>query len=653
MTTEDKTLDNPVIKPHATGVVLDSINTIQDLRKLPVTDLRQLAAELRHYIIETLSHHPGHLASSLGTVELTLALHYVFNTPDDKLIWDVGHQAYSHKIITGRRDLFPTIRTYGGLSGFPRMDESPFDAFGTGHSSTSISAALGMATASTLQGNTKRQHIAVIGDGSMTGGEAFEALNNAGVSRANILVVLNDNGISIDKAVGGLNRHLTRITASPKYNQLKEKVWRRLGGDRTEPGARKDKSLNFFQRATRMAKTAALGAPNLFESLGFRYFGPIDGHDIEGLVEVLAQLKAIKGPKLLHIVTKKGKGLRPAEKHPVTYHAPGLFNAETGAQIKKTANGQPLKYQDVFGHTIVELAKRNPHIVGITPAMPTGCSLNFMMEQMPSRAFDVGIAEQHAVTFAAGLAVQGMIPFCNIYSSFMQRAYDQIIHDVALQRLPVILCLDRAGIVGDDGPTHHGAFDLAYLRPIPNLTICAPMDEHELRNMMYTAQLPRQGAVAIRYPRGLSIHPDWRNDMEALPVGKGRCLREGKDVAVISIGHVGNDALEAACRLEAEGISAAMYDMRYLKPLDTALLDSILSKGFRRVITVEDGVKKGGLGSAVLEHFATVKSSDPAAVIPPVTVLGIPDQFVTHGPVPQLHKDCGFDLQSIIDAARM
>lgn len=643
----------------STGVILDSINSIDDLRRLTVDDLAQLSVELRHYIIHTLASHPGHLASSLGTVELTLALHYVFNTPDDKLIWDVGHQAYAHKIITGRRDSFPTIRTYGGLSGFPRMDESPFDAFGTGHSSTSISAALGMATASTLQGKTHRQHIAVIGDGSMTGGQAFEALNNAGVSKANILVVLNDNGISIDKAVGGLSRHLTRITASPRYNRLKEKVWRSLGGDKTVRDARRDQSLNLLQRTTRMLKTAALGAPNLFESLGFRYFGPIDGHNVAELVEVLAQLKAIKGPKLLHVVTKKGKGLRPAERHPVAYHAPGRFNAETGAQIKSNTDGQPLKYQDVFGHTIVELAKRNPAIVGITPAMPTGCSLNIMMEQMPSRAFDVGIAEQHAVTFAAGLAAQGMLPFCNIYSSFMQRAYDQIIHDVALQQLPVVLCLDRAGLVGDDGPTHHGAFDLAYLRPVPNLTICAPMDEHELRNMMYTAQLPRQGAVAIRYPRGLSVHPDWRNPFEALPVGKGRCLHPGTDVALVSIGHIGNVALAAAQKLEAEGLSVAMYDMRYLKPIDTDLLDDILSRRFRRIVTIEDGVKKGGLGSAVLEYFASVKSasrpsgdSHSAVEVPPVTVLGLPDQFVTHGPVLQLHKDCGIDLETILAAAR-
>lgn len=630
-----------------TGVILDNINSIDDLRQLSTEDLKQLAVELRHFIIDTLAHHPGHLASSLGTVELTLALHYVFNTPDDKLIWDVGHQAYSHKIITGRRDQFPTIRTYGGLSGFPRMDESPFDAFGTGHSSTSISAALGMATASTLQGNHTRQHIAVIGDGAMTGGEAFEALNNVGVSKANMLVVLNDNGISIDKAVGGLSKYLTRITASRRYNRLKEKVWVSMGGDTDNADSHKLRRISFFQRLTFLAKTAALGAPNLFESLGFRYFGPIDGHDIDQLVAVLNKLKYIKGPKLLHVVTKKGKGLRTAEKNPVTYHAPGLFDAETGAQIKSSSSNAPLKYQEVFGRTIVELAEQNNRIVGVTPAMPTGCSLNIMMAQMPSRAFDVGIAEQHAVTFSAGLAAQGMQPFCNIYSSFMQRAYDQIIHDVALQRLPVVICLDRAGIVGDDGPTHHGAFDMACLRPIPELTICAPMDEHELRNMMYTAQLPNQGAVVIRYPRGASVHADWKNDFEALPVGKGRCVREGKDVAVISIGHVGNEALKAAEMLQNEGVSVAVYDMRYLKPLDTDLLDDIAARGFRKIVTVEDGVKKGGLGSAVLEYFAQRNMSQV-----PCTVLGLPDNFVTHGPVPQLHKDCGIDAESIAAALR-
>lgn len=630
-----------------TGVILDNINSIDDLRQLSTEDLKQLAVELRHFIIDTLAHHPGHLASSLGTVELTLALHYVFNTPDDKLIWDVGHQAYSHKIITGRRDQFPTIRTYGGLSGFPRMDESPFDAFGTGHSSTSISAALGMATASTLQGNHTRQHIAVIGDGAMTGGEAFEALNNVGVSKANMLVVLNDNGISIDKAVGGLSKYLTRITASRRYNRLKEKVWVSMGGDTDNADSHKHRRITFFQRLTFLAKTAALGAPNLFESLGFRYFGPIDGHDIDQLVAVLNKLKYIKGPKLLHVVTKKGKGLRTAEKNPVTYHAPGLFDAETGAQIKSSSSNAPLKYQEVFGRTIVELAEQNDRIVGVTPAMPTGCSLNIMMAQMPSRAFDVGIAEQHAVTFSAGLAAQGMQPFCNIYSSFMQRAYDQIIHDVALQRLPVVICLDRAGIVGDDGPTHHGAFDMACLRPIPELTICAPMDEHELRNMMYTAQLPNQGAVVIRYPRGASVHADWKNDFEALPVGKGRCVREGRDVAVVSIGHVGNTALKAAEMLQNEGVSVAVYDMRYLKPLDTDLLDDIAARGFRKIVTVEDGVKKGGLGSAVLEYFAQRGFNQV-----PCTVLGLPDNFVTHGPVPQLHKDCGIDAESIAAALR-
>lgn len=625
-------------------MILDTINNVEDLRRLSTGELKTLAAELRSFIIDTLSQHPGHLASSLGTVELTLALHYVFNTPDDKLVWDVGHQAYSHKIVTGRRDQFSTIRTYGGLSGFPKMKESEFDAFGTGHSSTSISAVLGMATASTLQGNDKRQHIAVIGDGSMTGGEAFEALNNAGVSKANMIVVLNDNGISIDKAVGGLSKYLTRITASPKYNQLKDKVWAKLDGDSQERSERKAKSLNFFQRATFVAKTAALGAPNLFESLGFRYFGPIDGHNIEELVEVLRQLKEIRGPKLLHIVTKKGKGLKQAEQNPVTYHAPGKFDVETGDQIKKDSAGEPLKYQEVFGRTIIELAEANSKIVGITPAMPTGCSLNLMMEKMPSRAFDVGIAEQHAVTFAAGLAAQGMMPFCNIYSSFMQRAFDQIIHDVALQELPVVICLDRAGLVGDDGPTHHGAFDLACLRPIPNLTICAPMDEHELRNMMYTAQLPGQGAVVIRYPRGLSVHADWKNDFERLEVGRGRCVREGRDVAVISIGHVGNTALEAAERLAAGNVSVAVYDMRYMKPLDTQLLDAVAAKGFRKIVTIEDGVKIGGLGSAVVEYYAE------KGVKTPVKVLGIPDQFVAHGPVSQLQKDCGIDTDTLVDA---
>ena len=626
------------------GVILENINTPEELRKLPVSDLPELARELRHYIVDTLATHPGHLASSLGTVELAIALHYVFATPDDKVVWDVGHQAYAHKILTGRRQQFPTIRTYGGISGFPRMDESPYDAFGTGHSSTSISAALGMATASKLQGNTTRQHIAVIGDGSMTGGEAFEALNNAGVSKANILVILNDNGISIDKAVGGLSRYLVKITSSPKYNRLKERVWRTTGGDDKPLKAR-----NFISKSLSALKSSLLSRSNLFESLGFRYFGPIDGHDVEQLVEVLSSLRKLNGPKLLHIVTKKGKGMKEAEQNPVTYHAPGKYDAETGLQLHTDNSHQPLKYQDIFGHTIIELAEQNDRIVGITPAMPTGCSLNLMMQQMPSRAFDVGIAEQHAVTFAAGLAAQGMTPFCNIYSSFMQRAYDQVIHDVALQKLNVVMCLDRAGLVGDDGPTHHGAFDLAYFRPIPNLTVCAPMDEHELRDMMYTAQLDNQGPFVIRYPRGLSVHPEWRNAMAAMPIGKGRCITEGENVAVLTIGHIGNEAARAVDALRSEGKNAGHYDMRFLKPLDTALLDDIAAR-YRAIVTVEDGTIEGGFGSAVLEYLQDCRNCDTSMPMPPVVRLGIPDHFVTHGPVPQLQKDCRFDAESIKSA---
>ena len=624
---------------------LTDINTPEDLRRIPIGQLGSLANELRRYIIDTLSTHPGHLASSLGTVELTVALHYVFNTPDDKLIWDVGHQAYAHKILTGRKEAFQTIRTYGGISGFPKMEESPYDAFGTGHSSTSISAALGMATASVLQGDTKRNHIAVIGDGSMTGGEAFEALNNAGVSQANILVILNDNGISIDRAVGGLNGYLTRITASRGYNRLKEEVWQRLDG--THGGRRHDHSLGFFQRMTNTVKTAILGGSNLFESLGMRYFGPIDGHDIPQLIAMLSRLKDIKGPKLLHIVTTKGKGLREAEKNPIVYHAPGKFDANTGQQIGSSHEGMPLKYQDVFGYTIIELAEQNPAIVGITPAMLTGSSLCMMQKKMPERVFDVGIAEQHAVTFAAGLAVQGMIPFCNIYSSFAQRAYDQIIHDVALQKLPVVFCFDRAGIVGDDGPTHHGIFDLAALRPVPGLTICAPSDDHELRSMMYTAQLPGHGPVVIRYPRGQSVNIDWKSKFCELRVGEGRCLREGSDVAILALGHPCNDASAAAEELQQHGISSAVYDMRFLKPLDTKILDNIAAGGFKRIITIEDGVRAGGFGEAVQEYFA----DNHPAIVSKLTVLAIPDNFVTHGSVAQLKHDCGIDKDAILRAA--
>ncbi len=627
---------------------LSDINSPADLKKLQPGELQAIADELRTYIVNTLSTHPGHLASSLGTVELTVALHYVFNTPDDKLIWDVGHQSYSHKILTGRREAFSTVRTYGGISGFPKMSESPYDAFGTGHSSTSISAALGMAVASRMQGNLSRKHIAVIGDGSLTGGEAFEALNNVGLSKANIIVILNDNGISIDKAVGGLDGYLTRITSSPRYNKLKEQVWQRLDTG----NCLRRRSRGLFQRMTRVAKSIALGSNNLFESLGIRYFGPVNGHDIVKLTEILNRLKNINGPVLLHVVTRKGRGLKQAEQNPIVYHAPGLFDAETGERTLSNSATQslshPLKYQEVFGHTIIELAEQNPAIVGITPAMATGCSLNLMMEQMPDRVFDVGISEQHAVTFAAGLAAQGMVPFCNIYSSFAQRAYDQIIHDVALQRLPVVFCLDRAGLVGDDGPTHHGVFDLAALRPIPDLTICAPMNDHELRHMMYTSQLPNHGPIVIRYPRGSSVFSDWRVPMEEIKIGEGRCIREGSDVAFLSLGHPGNDALAAAEELEKQGISAAVYDMRFLKPLDTKLLDEIASKNFRKIITVEDGVKIGGFGEAIESYFTEHHPEQ----VSHITVLAIPDEFVTHGSVAQLKADCHIDKEALISATK-
>ena len=622
-------------------MTLRDINSPDDLKRLQPNQLQAIADELRSYIVDTLSTHPGHLASSLGTVELTVALHYVFNTPDDKLIWDVGHQSYAHKILTGRREAFQTVRTYGGISGFPKMSESPYDAFGTGHSSTSISAALGMAVASKMQGNETRKHIAVIGDGSLTGGEAFEALNNVGLSKANILVVLNDNGISIDKAVGGLNNNLTRITSSPRYNQLKEQVWQKLDGDK----GYHQRYRGFFQKMTRLAKTIALGTPNVFEALGIRYFGPVDGHDIMALTEILSRLKNINGPVLLHVVTRKGKGLKQAEQNPIVYHAPGKFDAHTGQQIVNSTQGKPIKFQEVFGHTIIELAEKNPTIVGITPAMATGCSLNLMMDKMPDRVFDVGISEQHAVTFAAGLAAQGLVPFCNIYSSFAQRAYDQIIHDVALQKLPVVLCLDRAGLVGDDGPTHHGVFDLAALRPIPELTICAPMDDHELRDMMYTAQLPGHGPMMIRYPRGAGVYSDWQSPMKPMEIGKGRCVREGSDVAFVSLGFPGNDAMAAADELSNQGISAAVYDMRFLKPLDEQMLDEIAAKGFKKIVTIEDGVKKGGFGEAVETYFAEHHPEQ----VSNIKVLAIPDEFITHGSVAQLKRDCAIDKQALIE----
>lgn len=626
-------------------MLLNDIHTPIDLRQLQPEQLQLLADQLRNYIIETLASHPGHLASSLGTVELTVALHYVFNTPDDRLIWDVGHQAYAHKILTGRGEQFSTLRTYGGLSGFPKRSESEYDAFGTGHSSTSISAALGMATASQLQGNTVRNHIAVIGDGALTGGEAFEALNNAGISKTKLLIVLNDNGISIDKAVGGLNRYLTRITASRRYNRLKNQAWQRLTGDGSH--SHRNHYIDHIQRLTRLAKTMALGSSNLFEALGIRYFGPIDGHDINQLLDMLGRLKDFDGPKLLHVVTTKGKGLRKAERNPVVYHAPGRFDSHTGNQILADDGDAPLRYQEVFGRTLIELAEKNPAIVGISPAMLSGSSLNLMQQVMPKRVFDVGIAEQHAITFAAGLSAAGMMPFCNIYSSFAQRAYDQIIHDVALQNLPMVICLDRAGLVGDDGPTHHGVFDLAALRPIPDLTICAPIDEHELRNMMYTAQLPNHGTVIIRYPRGSSVHSDWKSAFCEIRVGEGELLIDGTEMAILGLGHPVNDALAAAEQLQLDGHSVAVYNMRFLRPLDTTMLDQVAARGYRKIITIEDGIRKGGFGEAVVQYMA----ENHPEVVSTIKILAIDDKFVPHGSVAQLKADCGIDQAAIIRAA--
>jgi len=625
------------------GTLLSQIYSPTDLKKLKETELSQLCDEIRQFIINETSTNPGHLGAGLGVVELTVALHYVFNTPYDKLIWDVGHQAYAHKIITGRKDLFHLNRMIDGISGFPKMSESEYDAFGVGHASTSISAALGMAVSARLQNDNKRQHIAIIGDGSMTGGQALEAMNNAGVSKANLLVILNDNGIAIDKNVGAMKDYLTHITTSRTYNRLKDKVWYLMGGN-TRYG---NNSRAVVRQISNALKLTLLKKSNLFEAFNFRYFGPVDGHDVVHLTEILNDLKNIPGPKLLHIVTVKGKGFTVAENNQTTFHAPGLFNPETGEIIEdKKCTTLPPKYQIVFGKTIVELAELNPKIVGITPAMPTGCSLNLMMAKMPNRAFDVGIAEQHAVTFSAGLAATGMTPFCNIYSSFMQRAYDQVIHDVALQNLNVIFCLDRGGIVGEDGATHHGVYDLAYFRCIPNLTISSPMNEIELRNLMYTAQLDNMGPFVIRYPRGRGVIGDgWRKPFEKVEVGTGRRLREGKDLAILSIGHIGNLATEACKQLSAMGIEAAHYDMRFLKPIDEAILNEVFLK-YEKVITIEDGTIIGGLGSAVIEFMndhnyrASIKR------------LGVPDTFIEQGTVAELYRICGCDTRGIIETAQ-
>ena len=626
-----------LIKP---GELLSRIDTPKELRKLDQDQLVQLSQELRQYIIDTVSVYGGHFGASLGVVELTVALHYVFNTPVDQLVWDVGHQAYGHKILTGRRDQFHTNRMYKGLSGFPKRTESPYDTFGVGHSSTSISAALGMSIASRHKQDLKKQHIAIIGDGAMTGGIAFEAMNHAGVSNSNLLIILNDNCMSIDPNVGALKDYLTDITTSHTYNKLKDEVWKALG----KISKFGTSAQEIVSKIDTSLKSFFLKQSNLFESLNLRYFGPVDGHDINHLVSVLEDLKKIPGPKILHCITVKGKGYALAEKDQTKWHAPGKFDKLTGEIRKKVyETPQPPKYQDVFGHTLVALAEKNDKIIGITPAMPSGSSMNIMMKEMPDRAFDVGIAEQHAVTFSAGLATQGLVPFCNIYSTFMQRAYDQVIHDVCIQNLHVVFCLDRAGYAGADGPTHHGAYDLAYMRCIPNIVVSAPMNEAELRNLMYTAQLPREGAFCIRYPRGQGVMPEWKTPMQEIEVGTGRQIKDGEEVAILTIGHIGNYAVEACEILVKEDVFPAHYDMRFVKPLDETLLHKIFKK-FKKVITVEDGCLMGGFGSAVLEFMGDHGYSAS------VKRLGIPDAVIEHGEQLELHKESGFDPESIAQA---
>ena len=621
--------------------LLDNITVPADLRQLDSHQLPQLCDELRQFIVDVVSTKGGHFGASLGVVELTVALHYIFNTPYDQLVWDVGHQAYGHKILTGRKDRFHTNRVYQGISGFPKRTESEYDTFGVGHSSTSISGALGMAVASNYKDENDRQHIAVIGDGSMTAGLAFEGLNHAGIENSNLLVILNDNCMSIDPNVGALKEYLTDIATSHTYNKVKDDVWKLLGKvSKFGPNAQAIAS-----KLESALKSALLKQSNYFESLNFRYFGPVDGHDVVHLSKILNDLKDIPGPKILHCLTKKGKGYEPAEKGSATkWHAPGLFDKKTGEIIKSvTSSPQPPKYQDVFGKSIIELAKKNDNIMGITPAMPTGCSLGMMMNEMPDRAFDVGIAEQHAVTFSAGLATQGMIPFCNIYSSFMQRAYDQVVHDVAIQNLNVVFCLDRGGLVGADGPTHHGVYDMAYFRRIPNMIVSAPMNEQELRNLMYTAQLPNQGPFSIRYPRGKGVMVDWQTPFEEIPIGQGRKLNDGSEVAILTIGHVGNFAQEVIKDLDTYSI--AHYDLRFVKPLDESLLHEVFTK-HDKVITVEDGCIQGGFGSAVLEFMADHRYQAQ------VKRLGVPDKYIEHGTQTELWRECEYDQQAIIESVQ-
>jgi 1-deoxy-D-xylulose-5-phosphate synthase len=624
------------------GPLLKMIDSPADLKQLSREQLHTLCDELRQYIIDTVSVHGGHFAASLGVVELTVALHYVFNTPYDQLVWDVGHQAYGHKILTGRRDTFATNRKYNGLSGFPNRGESPYDAFGVGHSSTSISAALGMAMAAKYKGETDRKCVAVIGDGAMTAGLAFEGMNHAGVADTDMLIVLNDNCMSIDPNVGALKEYLTDITTSKTYNRLKDDIWKALG---KLPGSQFSREM--ASKIEHSIKGFVSRSSNLFEALNLRYFGPIDGHNITKLVDTLHDLQQIPGPKLLHIMTVKGKGYELAEKDQTKWHAPGLFDKITGEIYKKHfPTPQPPKYQDVFGHTLIELAEQNPKIFGITPAMPSGSSLKFMMDKMPDRAFDVGICEQHAVTLSAGMATQGMRVFCNIYSSFMQRAYDQVIHDVAIQQLPVVFCLDRAGVVGEDGATHHGAYDIAYMRCIPNMIVSSPMNESELRNLLYTAQLDKnEFPFVIRYPRGEGVMPEWRTPFQEIEVGKGRKLKDGEGLAILSFGHPGNFVTAAIRELRAEGLNPAHYDMRFVKPLDEALLHDVFKK-YDRILTVEDGTVVGGFGSAILEFQAAqgYRAS--------VRMLGIPDRVVEHGGQKELQRECGYDAPAIAAAAR-
>ena len=622
------------------GPLLSNVDSPEDLKKLPKEDLTQMCHELREFIIDNVSVYGGHFGASLGVTELTVALHYVFNTPQDQLVWDVGHQAYGHKILTGRRDVFHTNRKYQGISGFPKRSESEYDTFGVGHSSTSISAALGMAEGSKLKDEHDKHHIAVIGDGAMTGGMAFEAMNHAGVSNSNLLIVLNDNCMSIDPNVGALKDYLTDITTSHTYNKIKDEVWKVLGKiSKFGPNAQEIAS-----KVEHSVKSLFLKQSNLFESLNLRYFGPIDGHDVHHLVDVLEDLKRIPGPKILHALTVKGKGYALAEKDQTTWHAPGTFDKISGAINKKVhETPQPPKYQDVFGHTLVELAEQNDKVVGVTPAMPSGSSMKIMMDAMPDRAYDVGIAEQHAVTFSAGLATQGLKPFCNVYSTFMQRAYDQVIHDVCLQKLPVVFCMDRAGVAGADGPTHHGAYDIAYMRCIPHLVVSAPMDEEELRNLMFTAS-EYEGPFSIRYPRGAGVMPEWKTPLKAIEIGKGRCLKEGGDIAFVGIGTVGNYAMKAAEDLAEVGVKAAVYDMRFVKPLDEEMLHQIFTQ-HDHIMTIEDGCLMGGFGSAVLEFAADNGYSAT------VRRLGIPDQIIEHGEQSQLHEECGYDAKAIVNAA--